>query len=70
MEKQCKICGETFHHEKVSYLTCKFIKHLKEKHNLKDKIAVENGYYIYRVDEKSVKDINFLKKISEWENLN
>lgn len=38
--------------------------------NLKDKIAIENGYYIYRVDEKSVKDINFLKKISEWENLN
>lgn len=37
MEIKCKICGETFFHEKENYCIRSIVKHLKEKHKLTKK---------------------------------
>lgn len=36
---------------------------------LKDEIAVNNGYVILRCNEKSAKNIDFLKQIEKWKNI-
>ena len=44
---------------------------LSKKNDLeKNKIAHDNGYILIRCNEKSVKNIDFLKKIEEWKNMN
>ena len=42
----------------------------KENDLEKDKIAHDNGYILIRCNEKSVKQIDFLKELEKWKNIN